>query len=155
MYKEIEGQLNATGMKLTLIVSRFNSFFTEQLLKGAMDCAVRHGCSEKDITVIRVPGANEIPLVASLVAEKGGQDAIVALGAVIQGGTDHASLINNTVARALAALAIEARIPVVNGVLCANNLEQAVERSGTKAGNKGWDVTLAAIEAAAVCKLLK
>lgn len=154
-YQELAGQLNASGMKLTIIVSRFNSFFTEQLLKGAIDCAVRHGCAEGDITVIRVPGANEIPLTAALVAEKGSQDAIIALGAVIQGGTDHASLINTTVARALADLGVKARIPVVNGVVCANNLEQAVERSGTKAGNKGWDVTLSAIETAAVCKLLK
>lgn len=154
-YQEITGTLQATGMKLTFVVSRFNSFFTEQLLKGAVDCAVRHGCAESDITVIRVPGANEIPLTAALAAKKPGVDAVVALGAVVDGATDHATLINSTTSKLLAEIGLQSGIPVLNGILCAHNLEQAIERSGTKAGNKGWDVTMAAIEAAAVVRQLK
>lgn len=154
-YTEIAGTLDATNMRLTFIVSRFNSFFTEQLLKGAIDCAVRHGAKEADLTVIRVPGANEIPLVASMVATKGNTDAIIALGAVVDGATDHAMLINTTVAKALCEIALKTGVPVLNGILCAHNLDQAIERSGTKSGNKGWDVTQAAIEAVAIVKQLK
>ncbi len=148
--KEIVGQLSAKGMKLTFIVSRFNTFFTEQLLKGALDAALRHGADEADLTVIRVPGANEIPLAASKAAKIPGTTAIIALGAVIDGATDHAMLINTTVAKALASIGLESGIPVMNGIVCAHNLDQAVERSGSKAGNKGFDVTTAAIETAAV-----
>ncbi len=154
-YQEIVGTLDATGMRLTIIVSRFNSFFTEQLLKGSVDCAVRHGATIEDIRVIRVPGANEIPLAATFAADATKTDAIVALGAVVDGATDHAMLINTTVAKALCEIGLKAGIPVVNGILCAHNLDQAIERSGTKAGNKGWDVTQAAIEAVAVVKQLK
>jgi len=151
-YREIGGQLNAAGMRLAIVVSRFNSFFTQQLLKGAVDCFVRHGGAEDAVTVVWVPGANEIPLAAQSLVATGKADAVVALGAVIQGATDHADLINATVARALAKIGLDAGIPVMNGVICANNLEQAIERSGTKAGNKGWDVTLGAIEMVSVCR---
>ena len=154
-YHEIAGQLDATGLKLAIVVSRFNSFFTQQLLKGALDCHVRHGGSEQNVTVVWVPGANEIPLVAERLASQGGQDAILALGAVIQGATDHADLINAQVSRSLAQIGLTHGIPVLNGVVCAANLEQAIERSGTKAGNKGWDGALAAIEMAAVFKKLQ
>ena len=152
--KEIAGKLDATGMKMALVVSRFNSFFTEQLVKGAADCFVRHGGSEKDLTLVRVPGANEIPQVAQKLAASGKLDAVVALGAVIQGATPHADLINGTVVRALSKIALDSGIPVLNGIVCAQNLEQAVERAGTKHGNKGWDAVLAAIETVAVLKAI-
>ncbi|MEI6212268.1 MAG: 6,7-dimethyl-8-ribityllumazine synthase [bacterium] len=154
-YKEVSGQLSAAGMKFGIVVSRFNSIFTQQLLKGALDCIVRHGGSEEQVTVVWVPGANELPLVVDQLAALGGQDAIIALGAVIQGATDHADLINAQVSRSLAQTGLSRGVPVLNAVVCANNLEQAVDRSGAKAGNKGWDGALAAIEMASVFKKLK
>jgi len=154
-YKEVSGQLSAAGMKFGIVISRFNSFFTQQLLKGALDCIVRHGGSEEQVTVVWVPGANELPLVAEQLAAKGEPDAIIALGAVIHGATDHADLINSQVSRSLAQIGLMHGVPVLNAVVCANNLEQAVERSGSKAGNKGWDGALAAIEMASVFKKLQ
>ena len=152
--KEIVGKLDATGMKMVLVVSRFNSFFTEQLVKGAADCFVRHGGKDDDLTLVRVPGANEIPQVAHKLAVAKKTDALVALGAVIQGATPHADLINGTVARALSKIALDTGVPVLNGIVCAQNLEQAIERAGTKQGNKGWDAMLSAIETVAVLKAL-
>ncbi len=152
--KEIVGKLDATGLKMALVVSRFNSFFTEQLVKGAVDCFVRHGGKEADLTLVRVPGANELPQVAQRLAATGKVDAVVALGAVIQGATPHADLINGTVARALAKIALDTGVPVLNGIVCALNLEQAIERAGTKQGNKGWDAVAAAIETVNVLKAL-
>lgn len=151
---EIVGKLDAAGMRLALVVSRFNSFFTEQLVKGAADCFVRHGGKDADLTLVRVPGANEVPQVAQKLAASGKVDAVVALGAVIQGATPHADLINGTVARALSKIALDTGVPVLNGIVCAQNLEQAIERSGTKQGNKGWDAVMAAIETVAVLKAL-
>ena len=152
--KEIAGNLDATGLKMALVVSRFNSFFTEQLVKGAADCFVRHGGKEADLTLVRVPGANELPQVAQRLAAAGQVDAVIALGAVIQGATPHADLINGTVARALAKIALDTGVPVLNGIVCALNLEQAIERAGTKQGNKGWDAVMSAIETVAVLKAL-
>ncbi len=152
--KEIAGKLDATGMKMAIVVSRFNSFFTEQLVKGAADCFVRHGGKDADLTLVRVPGANEIPQVAQKLAASGQVDAVVALGAVIQGATPHAELINGTVARALSKIALDTQVPVLNGIVCAQNLEQAIERAGTKMGNKGWDAVMSAIETVAVLKAL-
>ncbi|MDD4103263.1 MAG: 6,7-dimethyl-8-ribityllumazine synthase [Kiritimatiellae bacterium] len=152
--KEIVGKMDATGMRMAVAVSRFNSFFTEQLVKGAVDCFVRHGGDEKDLTLVRVPGANELPAVAQRLAVSGKVDAVVALGAVIQGATPHAELINGTVARALAKIALDTGVPVLNGVVCAQNLEQAIERAGTKHGNKGWDAVTSAIETVNVLKAL-
>lgn len=148
---EINGKLTAKGMKFAFIVSRFNSFFTEQLLKGAADCFIRHDGAEEDITVVRIPGANEAPLIAQKLAKQP-YDAIVVLGAVIQGATPHAGLINGAVSRALAQIALESGKPVINGIIAADTIEQAVERSGTKAGNKGYDVTASAIEMVNVCR---
>ncbi len=150
--REITGQINATGIKVAIVVSRFNSFFTEQLLKGAIDCFLRHDGKDDDLTVVRIPGANEAPVVADKLASTGGYDAIVVLGAVIQGATPHADLINGTVARAISHIALKSGIPVLNGIVCAQNLEQAIERSGTKQGNKGWDAVMTAIETVAVLK---
>jgi 6,7-dimethyl-8-ribityllumazine synthase len=152
--KEIAGQLNAAGTKMAIVVSRFNSFFTEQLVKGAADCFVRHGGRDEDLTLVRVPGANEIPTVAQKLAASGTFDAVVALGAVIQGATPHADLINGTVARSLAKIALDSGVPVLNGIVCAQNLEQAIERAGTKQGNKGWDAVMAAIETVSVLKAI-
>ena len=154
-YKEVSGQLNAAGLKFGIVVSRFNSIFTQQLLKGALDCLARHGGSEDQVTVVWVPGANEIPLAAEQLAVRGGVDAIIALGAVIQGATDHADLINAQVSRSLGQIGLTHGVPVLNAVVCANSLEQAVERAGAKAGNKGWDGALAAIEMADVFKRLQ
>ncbi len=152
--KEIAGQLDATGMRMALVVSRFNSFFTEQLVKGAADCFVRHGGKEEDLTLVRVPGANEVPQVAQKLAATGAYQAVVALGAVIQGATPHAELINGTVARALSKIALDTGVPVLNGIVCAQNLEQAIERAGTKHGNKGWDAVMAAIETVSVLRAI-
>lgn len=152
--KEIVGQINADGMKMAIVVSRFNSFFTEQLVKGAADCFIRHGGKEADLTLVRVPGANEIPQVAQKLAGTGKVDAVVALGAVIQGATPHADLINGTVARALSKIALDTGVPVLNGIVCAQNLEQVIERAGTKQGNKGWDAVMSAIETVAVLKAI-
>lgn len=152
--KEIVGKLDATGMKMAIVASRFNSFFTEQLVKGAADCFVRHGGKDSDLTLVRVPGANEIPQVVQKLAASGKVDAVVALGAVIQGATPHADLINGTVARALSKIALDIQVPVLNGIVCAQNLEQAIERAGTKHGNKGWDAVMSAIETVAVLKAI-
>jgi 6,7-dimethyl-8-ribityllumazine synthase len=148
--KEINGNLNATGMKMAIVVSRFNSFFTEQLVKGAEDCFIRHGGSADDLTLVRVPGTNETPQAIQKLAASGNYDAVIALGAVIQGATPHADLINGTVARALSKIALKTGVPVMNGIVAAQNLEQAIERAGTKQGNKGWDAVLAAIETVSV-----
>jgi 6,7-dimethyl-8-ribityllumazine synthase len=152
--KEITGDLNACGMRLAIVVSRFNAIFTEQLLKGALDAAARHGVKDEDITVVRVPGANEIPLAARRLAAKDDVDAVVALGAVIDGATDHAMLINTSVARALCQIGLDNGLHVLNGIVCAHSLDQAIERSGSKAGNKGFDTVVAAIEAVNVIKQL-
>jgi 6,7-dimethyl-8-ribityllumazine synthase len=152
--KEINGNLNATGMKMAIVVSRFNSFFTEQLVKGAEDCFMRHGGNGDDLTLVRIPGANETPQVVQKLAASGNYNAVIALGAVIQGATPHADLINGTVARALSKIALETGVPVLNGIVAAQNLEQVIERAGTKQGNKGWDAVLAAIETVSVLRAL-
>ena len=149
---EVNGTLEARGLKIGIVVSRFNSFLTEQLVKGAVDAFVRMGGSEKDLTLVRVPGAYEIPLAARRLAGKKGFDAIVALGAVVQGATAHADLINETTARALSEISLATGVPVLDGVVSAENLEQAVERCGTKQGNKGFSAMQGAIEMANLLK---
>ncbi len=153
--KEISGNLDAKGLKVALVASRFNSFLVEQLIKGAVDAFVRHGGDEASLTLVRAPGAYELPLVAKKVAEAGGVDAVVALGAVVQGSTPHASLINETTARAFTEISLGTGVPVADGVVSAENLEQAIERCGTKQGNKGFSAMQAAIEVANVMKGLK
>ena len=149
--KEIIGTLEAKGLKVGIVVSRFNSFLTEQLVKGAADAFVRLGGEEKNRVWVRVPGAYEIPLAAQKLAKKG-VDAIVALGAVVQGATAHADLINETTARAFNQISLEAGVPVLDGVVSAENLEQAIERCGTKQGNKGFAAMQSAIEMANLLK---
>lgn len=152
--KEISAKLMAEGLRFTIVISRFNDFLTKELLGGAIDCLVRHGASEESITVVWVPGANELPLVADRVAAAKEADAVIALGAVVQGATPHADLINTQVSRSLARSGGDYGVPVLNGVVCAGTLEQAIERCGTKAGNKGWSTAQAAIEMANVFKQL-
>ena len=150
--KEISGGLVAKGLKIALAVSRFNSFLTEQLIKGAVDAFVRLGGDEKDLILVRVPGAYELPVVARTLAGRKGVDAVVALGAVVQGATAHADLINQATAKAFCEISVETGVPVLNGVVTAENLEQAVERCGTKQGNKGFSAMQAAIEMVNVMK---
>ncbi|MCL1888127.1 MAG: 6,7-dimethyl-8-ribityllumazine synthase [Kiritimatiellaeota bacterium] len=153
-HREINGNLTADGAAFAIVISRFNSIFTSQLFKGALDAIVRHGGREEDVTVVWVPGANEIPFVAARLAALKKHDAIIALGAVIQGATSHAELINSQVSKSLAKIGLDHGVPVLNGVVCAENIEQAVERSGSKAGNKGWDAACAAIEMVGVFRAL-
>lgn len=152
--KEINGTLDAGEMKIGVIVSRFNSFLTEQLVKGAVDAFLRHGGAEKNLVLVRVPGAYELPLVAKRIAATKKVDAVVALGAVVQGATAHAELINATTSRAFSEISLETGVPILDGVVSAENLEQAVERCGTKQGNKGFSAMQSAIEMVNVIKSL-
>ena len=151
--KEINGELSAKGMKVAVVVSRFNSFLTEQLVKGAVDAFVRHGGDEKNLTLVRVPGAYEIPLAAQKLAEKS-FDAVVALGAVVQGATPHAMLIETATSEAFTKISLKTGVPVLDGIVAAENLEQAVERCGTKQGNKGFSAMQSAIEMVNVVKAI-
>ena len=153
MAKFIEGNLDASGLKIGIVVSRFNVFITEHLLNGAIDELVKHGIDENDIEVIRVPGAFEIPLVAKKLCSRG-NDAVICLGAVIRGGTPHFEYIASEAARGGASVAMEAEIPVMFGVLTTDDLEQAADRAGGKCGNKGSEAALAAIEMATLYKKL-
>lgn len=144
--KTLEGNLTAKGMKIALVASRFNSFLVEQLVKGAEDAFMRLGGDGADLLLVRVPGAYEIPVAAKKLAVSGRYDAVVGLGAVVQGATAHAGLICETTARAFSQIALETGVPVTDGVVSAENLEQAVERCGTKQGNKGFAAMQAAIE---------
>ena len=150
--KEVNGNLEAKGMKIALVASRFNSFLVEQLVKGAADAFVRLGGDDKNLMLVRVPGAYELPVVVKTLAKSKKYDAIVAMGAVIQGATVHAGLISETTARAFAEIALETGVPVADGIVTAENLEQAVERCGTKQGNKGFSAMQAAIETVNVLK---
>lgn len=144
----IEGKLDAKGLRFALVVSRFNEALTSRLESGAVDCLERHGAAGDDITVYRVPGAWEIPFVASRLAASGKHHAVVCLGALVRGGTAHFDLIAAEVAKGIATSAMGSGVPMTFGVITAENLEQAVERAGTKMGNKGWEAALAAIEMA-------
>ena len=150
--KEIEGKLSAKGLKIALVASRFNSFLVEQLVKGAADAFNRLGGDAAGLVLVRVPGAYEIPVTAKKLAASKKFDAVVGLGAVVQGATAHAALINETTSRAFTEIALETGVPVVDGVVSAENLEQAVERCGTKQGNRGFAAMQAAIELANVLK---
>ena len=152
--KETSGQLNAKGLKFGIVVSRFNDLFTGQLLKGALDCLARHGADEKNVEVVWVPGAYEQPLALQKLAQAKKHDALIALGTVIQGATSHAGLINAQVARALTQISLACGIPVIDGIVAADNLDQAIERCGSKAGNRGWNAAQTAIEMASLFKQL-
>ena len=150
-----EGNLDAKGLKLGIVCARFNDFFVSKLLDGALDAIVRHGGNADDVTVVYVPGSYEIPFALKKLIATGKFDAVMGLGVVIQGATPHAGYINAEVAKALAQLGLESGVPVAYGMISAENLEQAIERSGTKAGNKGADAALAAIEMANLTKAIR
>jgi len=141
-----EGRLDAKGLRLALVVSRFNELISERLLQGALDCLRRHGAADEALRVVRVPGSFEMPLAAKKIAGSGKVDAVICLGAVIRGETQHFELVAGEAARGVARASLETGVPVTFGVLAAETLEQAVQRAGAKAGNKGWDAALAAIE---------
>jgi 6,7-dimethyl-8-ribityllumazine synthase len=142
----LEGKLAGEGLKIALVVSRFNSFITERLLDGAMDCLRRHEVADTGLTVVRVPGAWEIPLVAKKLAQAGGHDAIICLGAVIRGATPHFDYVAAEVSKGIAQVSLESGVPILFGILTTDTLEQAVERAGSKAGNKGYAAAEAALE---------
>ena len=146
MIKKIEGNLNAQGKKYVLAASRFNEFITNKLVEGAIDCLTRHGAVAADISVVWVPGAFELPLIAEKLANSKKYDAVVCLGAVIKGETPHFDYVANEAAKGIAQVSMSSGKPVIFGVITADSLEQAIERAGTKAGNKGWDAALSAIE---------
>ena len=146
MAKIIEGKLTAKGKKFGVVISRFNNLISSQLLLGAQDCLVRHECKQDDITVAWVPGSFEIPLAAKKMANSKNYDAVICLGAVIRGGTPHFDYIASEVSKGIANVGLETGLPVIFGIITADTIEQALERAGTKAGNKGWDAALSAIE---------
>lgn len=146
MIKTIEGQLVVSGKKFGLVTSRFNEFITGKLLEGAIDALTRHGVKEKEMEVALVPGSFEIPYAAGRMAKSGKYDAIICLGTVIRGDTPHFDYIAGEVAKGIAKISLDTGVPTIFGVITADTLEQAIERAGTKAGNKGRDAALAAIE---------
>jgi len=155
MPKFIEGNLDAKGLTFGIVVSRFNSFICERLLEGAVDALIRHGANEADITVARIPGAFEIPLAAKTMAASQKFDAVICLGAVIRGSTPHFDYVASEVSKGVASVSLDSGVPVAFGVLTTDTIEQAVERAGTKAGNKGFEAAVTAIETVNVIKALK
>lgn len=150
----IQGDLSAKGLKFAIIASRFNDFITSRLLDGAMDALLRHGASDSDIDIVKVPGSFEIPPVARTIARSGKYNAVICLGAVIRGATPHFEYVSAEVSKGVAAVSMETGMPVIFGVLTTDTIEQAIERAGTKSGNKGWDAALSAIEMANLMKRL-
>ncbi len=146
MPNTIEGNLLAGGKRFAVIVSRFNDFISEKLLSGALDALERSGASEEGIDVIKVPGSFEIPVIAKKIAEKNSHDAVICLGAVIRGATPHFDYVSAEVSKGIASVSLETGKPVIYGIITADTIEQAIERAGTKAGNKGWSAAVAAIE---------
>ena len=151
---EYQGNLIATGMKMAVVVSRFNEFITERLLEGAQDCFVRHGGDAAHLDVVRVPGAYELPVAAKKLAERGGYDAIVVVGAVIRGATPHFDYVSSAATSGLSTVSLEHGLPVGFGLLTTDTVDQAVERAGSKAGNKGAEAMATAIEMANLLKQL-
>jgi 6,7-dimethyl-8-ribityllumazine synthase len=153
--RTIEGKLVGEGLKFALVVSRFNSFITERLLEGALDCLRRKGVAEGDLTVVRVPGAWEIPLAAKRLALAKSYDGVICLGAVIRGSTPHFDYVAAEVSKGVAQVTLDTGVPVLYGILTTDTLEQAIERAGSKAGNKGYAAAEAAIEMVNLLKELK
>ena len=150
-----EGNLVGSGLKVGIVVGRFNEFITSKLLSGAQDALKRHGVSETDVDVAWVPGAFEITLIAQKMANSKKYDAVITLGTVIRGSTPHFDFVCNEVAKGVSAINLNSGIPVIFGVLTTDSIEQAIERAGTKAGNKGWDAATAAIEMANLCRTIE
>jgi 6,7-dimethyl-8-ribityllumazine synthase len=151
----IEGKILAEGFRFAILVSRFNDFISSKLVEGAMDALKRHGGNEDQVSLIKVPGAFEIPLAAKKLAESGKFNAIICLGAVIRGSTPHFDYVAAEVSKGIAQVALESKIPVTFGVLTTDNLEQAIERAGSKSGKKGWDAAIAAMEMVNLFKQIK
>ena len=154
MPKIIEAELLAKGKRFAIIASRFNDFITDRLVGGALDALTRSGANDQDISIVKVPGAFEIPLLAKKLAEKKSVDAIICLGAVIRGATSHYDYVCAEVSKGVAHVSLEATMPVIFGILTTDTIEQAIERAGTKAGNKGWDAAIAAIEMANLMSIM-
>jgi 6,7-dimethyl-8-ribityllumazine synthase len=146
MPKVIEGRIVAKGMRFGIVAGRLNDFISSRLIEGAVDALTRAGAEEKEIQIVKVPGAFELPLAAKKMAKSGRYDAVICLGAVIRGATPHFEYISAEVSKGIAAVGLETEVPVIFGVLTTDTIEQAIERAGTKAGNKGWDAALSAIE---------
>jgi len=148
MAKVYEGKISGQGKKVAIIVSRFNDFITDRLLNGALDALTRHGTQDEDIDIVKVPGAFEIPLMAKKTAQTGKYDAIICLGAVIRGSTPHFEYVSAEVSKGIGMVGLEIGLPVVFGIVTTDTLEQAIERAGSKSGNKGWAAAVAAMEMA-------
>ena len=155
MPKIQEGVLNAKGFRFGLVVSRYNNFITERLLEGALDALMRHGGEEKNLEIVRVPGSFEIPLLAKRMAASGRFDAVICVGALIRGGTIHFDVLSAEVTKGVAQAALETGVPITFGVITTDTLEQAIERAGTKMGNKGWEAAESAIELVNLLKAIK
>ena len=154
MPRTFEGKISAEGFHFAIIVARFNDFISSKLVEGAMDALKRHGADDDQISLIRVPGAFEIPLAAKRIVENGRYHAVICLGAVIRGATPHFDYVAAEVSKGIAAVALDSKIPLTFGVLTTENLEQAIERAGSKSGNKGWDAAMAAMEMVNLFKAL-
>ena len=152
--KLFEGELQAKGLKFGIVMSRFNEFITSKLLEGARDALIRHGAREDDLDLVKVPGSFEIPLMAKKMAMKGTYNAIICLGTVIRGATPHFEYIAAEVSKGIATVSLETGVPIAFGIITSDTIEQAVERAGTKSGNKGWDAAVTAIEMAQLQKKL-
>ena len=150
--KTLEGKLTAKNMKIAIVVARFNEFITSKLLSGCIDCLIRHEAADEDLTVAWVPGAFEIPMAAKKLAESGKYDAVICLGAVIRGATPHFDYVCAEASKGIAQVSIQTGVPVAFGVLTTENIQQAVERAGTKAGNKGVDCAMTAMEMVSLFK---
>ncbi|REK59154.1 MAG: 6,7-dimethyl-8-ribityllumazine synthase [Thermobacillus sp.] len=155
MVKVYEGQLVSQGLKYGIVAGRFNEFIVSKLVSGALDALKRHGADDSEIEIAWVPGAFEIPLIAQKMAESGKYDAVITLGAVIRGSTPHFDYVCNEVSKGVAAISLKTGVPVIFGVLTTDTIEQAVERAGTKAGNKGWDAAVTAIEMANLTRAIQ
>jgi len=152
MVKELEGKFSGAGLKIAIVVGRFNGFISERLLEGALDCLLRHGVADQDITVARVPGSFEIPLIAKKMAKSNKFQAVICLGTIIRGATPHFEYICSEVSKGIGSLALEFDVPVIYGIITADTIEQAIERAGTKMGNKGFDAAMTALEMADLMK---
>ncbi|HPR17556.1 MAG TPA: 6,7-dimethyl-8-ribityllumazine synthase [Candidatus Cloacimonadota bacterium] len=152
MYKTLEGKLVGKGLKIAIVAGRFNEFISSKLLSGTMDALIRHEVKEEDITVSWVPGAFELPLIAQKLANTRKYDAVICLGAVIRGATPHFDYVSSEMSKGIAQVGLDSGVPVIFGVVTTDTIEQAIERAGTKAGNKGWDAAISAIEMANLLK---
>ncbi|MBW2564100.1 MAG: 6,7-dimethyl-8-ribityllumazine synthase [Deltaproteobacteria bacterium] len=155
MPKIMEGQLLGKGRKFALIVSRFNDFISDRLMGGALDALLRSGVKDEDIDIVKVPGAFEIPLVAKKMVNKKKYDAVICLGAVIRGATPHFEYVSAEVSKGIATVSIESEVPVIFGIITTDTIEQAIERAGTKAGNKGWSSAMSALEMANLVEVVE